>query len=452
MKFLSRVVWSEGMYLGPHHFQVQSRYFEDSIRFAAAALWFEAQGFVGLALDQEALRNGTVSVLHARGIFPDGMPFQMPESDPLPPPRQIGDAFSPIAESLTVYLALPQREQDGVNTDLNGHTPDRVRFTAEPRPIHDELTGREERQVQLGRKNIELRLGTENLDGYTALPVARVRRDANGHFIYDPRFIPPCTRLTASNILLDLLAQLVEILEEKATALQRGRQGRSLSEYSTRDLASFWMLHSVNSAVAPLRHLLLSKRGHPEELYRELARLAGALCTFTMDSHPRTLPKYDHAALGEVFFALDDHIRRHLATMLPTSCIVIPLVSQAEAFFYDADIADTRIFGRSRWILGIRSNAGEAKIITETPRLVKLCSAQGARSLVRKAQPGLPLTHLPVPPSAVPVKVDWTYFSVSRAEDNPCWRHMMHTKQVGVYIPGELTEPELELLVVLDTQ
>ena len=48
MKQLSSVVWSEGMYLGPHHFQVQSRYFEDSIQFAASALRVEAYGFVGL--------------------------------------------------------------------------------------------------------------------------------------------------------------------------------------------------------------------------------------------------------------------------------------------------------------------------------------------------------------------------------------------------------------------
>ena len=34
MKFLSRVVWSEGMHLGPHHFQTQSRYFEDRSGFS----------------------------------------------------------------------------------------------------------------------------------------------------------------------------------------------------------------------------------------------------------------------------------------------------------------------------------------------------------------------------------------------------------------------------------
>ena len=78
MKLLSRVVWSEGMYLGPHHFQVQSRYFEDSIQFAVSSLWFAAYGVAGLELDAEALRNGTVSLIHARGIFADGLPFNMP--------------------------------------------------------------------------------------------------------------------------------------------------------------------------------------------------------------------------------------------------------------------------------------------------------------------------------------------------------------------------------------
>src|SRR5579875_3347737 len=32
MRNLSRVVWSEGMYIAPHHFQAQNRYFEDSVQ------------------------------------------------------------------------------------------------------------------------------------------------------------------------------------------------------------------------------------------------------------------------------------------------------------------------------------------------------------------------------------------------------------------------------------
>src|ERR1022692_1329876 len=99
MKSLSRVVWSEGMYLGPHHFQAQNRYFEDSIEFSTASLWFRPYGFNGYELNGEALGNGTLSLVHARGLFPDGLSFHMPEFDELPAPRHITDIFPPMQRS-----------------------------------------------------------------------------------------------------------------------------------------------------------------------------------------------------------------------------------------------------------------------------------------------------------------------------------------------------------------
>src|SRR5882757_5897537 len=85
MKFLSRVVWSEGMYLGPQQFQAQNRYFEESLHFTSDILNYRPYGLIGCNLDAEALRNGTVSLIHARGLFADGLAFHMPESDALPP-------------------------------------------------------------------------------------------------------------------------------------------------------------------------------------------------------------------------------------------------------------------------------------------------------------------------------------------------------------------------------
>ena len=78
MKTLSRVVWSEGMHLGPHHFQLQSRYFEDVIHFTTSSLWFGDYGLIGCQFDAEALRNGTLSLIHARGIFPAKWPIRVP--------------------------------------------------------------------------------------------------------------------------------------------------------------------------------------------------------------------------------------------------------------------------------------------------------------------------------------------------------------------------------------
>src|SRR4051794_41627350 len=87
MRSLTKPIWSEGMYLGPHHFQAQNRYFEDALNFVTASLWRDACGFAGLQFDADALRNGTLVLTHARGLFADGLALDLPGSDPAPPPR-----------------------------------------------------------------------------------------------------------------------------------------------------------------------------------------------------------------------------------------------------------------------------------------------------------------------------------------------------------------------------
>jgi type VI secretion system protein ImpJ len=436
------------MYLGPHHFQVQSRYFEDSTKFATSSLWFAPYGIAGCEFDADALQNGTLSLLHARGIFPDGLAFEMPECDPLPPVRAIADLFPPARDRVTVLLAIPDRKPGGRNCATPTEDGDGARYVATTCAVHDENTGVDQRMVSLGRKNLRLLLDTESAEGLATLAVARIMRDNSGHFVFDPAFIPPCLQISASESLMLTLRRLIEILEEKSAAMSRAPGGASFAEFSSREIASFWLLHAVNSGLSPLRHLWISKRGHPEELYLEMTRLAGSLCTFAMDSHPREIPLYNHDQLDETFRALDQHIRRHLETIVPTNCISIPL-KPGEKYFYLGDIADQRCLNRSRWILAVRAAAGEVEIITKTPQLIKVCSTAFVPELVRRALPGLALVHMPTPPPAVSARVDFQYFSISKG--GPCWDHIVQTRRVGVYVPGELPEVELALLVVLES-
>jgi type VI secretion system protein ImpJ len=446
MKLLSRVVWSEGMHLGPHHFQVQSRYFEDSIQFATSSLWFASYGLAGLELDTDALYNGAVSLLHARGILPDGLPFNMPECDDLPQPRVIADLIPPTRDSVTVLLGIPPLRPNGLNCTIGAAGGD-ARYASQARVLHDEISGVDERSVQMGRKNLRLLLDIEPAGDLITIPVARIVRDGAGHFAYDPGFVPPVVQIAASSRLLQLLQQMVEILNEKGAALGRDA-ANSRGDFSTREIASFWLLHAVNSALAPLRHLLIAKRGHPEELFVELSRLAGALCTFSLDSLPRDLPVYDHQNLTDCFNQLDRHIRAHLETVLPTNCITIPLAAAGDCF-YEGKVTDARCLGNSRWILAIRAGMPESELMTQTPQLVKVCTPVFVRELVNRALPGMPLTHLPIPPPAISTRVETQYFGVSRT--GPCWNHMLQTRQIGVYVPSAFPDPELQVLVVLDS-
>jgi type VI secretion system protein ImpJ len=451
MKHLSKVVWHEGMYLGPHHFQVQSQSFEDLVHFSTSSLWFAPYGVISCQLDADALKNGILSLVHARGLFSDGLAFQMPDADALPPVLNINDLFSATRQSLIVLLAVPQWRPDGPNCALDSE-PSQVelRYQAELRTLPDENTGRDEKQIQIGRKNIRFALDIQDNSGLITLPVARVLRDGSGRFIFDPSFIPPCLQISASERLLVIARTLVDILDEKSASLSRARrataQGRA--GYSSEEIASFWFVHTVNESLSVLRHLSVSERGHPEQLYLEMSRLAGALCTFGLDSHPETLPPYNHDDLEKCFGPLNQHIRAHLELVVPSNCVLIPLVL-AGRNFRNGDVLDQRCLDRARWILAVRADTGEAEIIAKTPRLVKVCSKDLLPELVKTALPGLGLVHLPIPPSAIAPKVEFQYFGISRTGSS--WEHIVQTRKVGVYVPDDLPGAEIELLVVLES-
>ncbi|MGO8788061.1 MAG: type VI secretion system baseplate subunit TssK [Terriglobia bacterium] len=452
MKQLSKVVWSEGMHLGPHHFQVQSRFFEEITHFGISQLWFEPYGVSGLELDAEALRNGTACVVHARGIFQDGLAFNMPESDPLPPPRSIADLFPPTSESLTVLLGIPPLRLGAPNCALTDQdTNGRTRLIAESDVIPDENTGLDEKPLRVGRKNIQILLDTEDAGDMQTLPIARIRRDGSGNYVYDENFIPPCTQISASPTLMLLTRRLIEILQEKSMtmSLDSLAKGKFQSGFSAQEIGQFWFLHAINSSLGPLRHLFFTKRGHPEELFLELLRLGGALCTFALDSQPRNLPLYNHMALDACFGEIAKHIYEHLDLLAPSNCLSIPLQPVAN-YFYEGPITDQRCLDRARWIISVHSAAlGDADVITRTLQLVKICSAQFVPQLVKRALPGMTLTHVPVPPSAVARRVESQYFSVGRA--GPCWDHIVQTRRVGIYVPGDIPDPEIELLVILES-
>src|SRR5438045_2770399 len=75
MSEFNKVVWSEGLFLKPHHFQQQERYLERYVETRCEALRSHAWGFVELQIDRDLLSIGKLALRRATGVFPDGTPF-----------------------------------------------------------------------------------------------------------------------------------------------------------------------------------------------------------------------------------------------------------------------------------------------------------------------------------------------------------------------------------------
>jgi type VI secretion system protein ImpJ len=447
MSPLSRVVWSEGMHLAQHHFQAQSRYFEELVSCTLPQLCFEPYGLVHCEMDAEALRNGTVSLTHARGIMPDGLTFQFP-ADPVPDALEIRDIFSPTQESHRVLLGIPHLRPGKANTALRGASARReARYVEASEALYDETTGLDEKQVAVARNNFRLILDTGEVEeDLVTLPLARVRRDGTGQFIYDTDYVPPSLQIGASERLMQLLGRVVEMLGSRAASLQAERQGGGArSDEGSGEIASFWLSHAINASLPLLRHQFLVRITHPERLFLELSKLAGALCTFSLTAHPRDLPTYDHEQLDLCFHELDRRIRAQLEVIHPTTSIAIPL-RQTEPSFHMGSATDPRAFAGARWFLGVRSSAAPGEVAARVPKLVKVCSAKHIARLVREAFPGLTLDHVLTPPAELAPRGDTQYFAIEPA--GPCWQSLVQTREVGVYAPDAIPDAVLELTAV----
>jgi type VI secretion system protein ImpJ len=447
MRQTQPVLWTKGVLLSPQHFQTQDRFLEDLLEFHLSSLAFSAWGFSQLTIDREALAAGSFALSSAAGLLPDGLAFDMPGSDQAPPPKPLEGAFAQDQESLDVYLALPEYRYGGRN--VSGMNQERdARYRAEELLRRDETTGQAERPIQVARRNFRIMFVGESLEGTSALRVARVRRSAAGAYELDPQFVPPLLNIEASDYVMSITRRLVEIVSAKSTALAgtRRQKNQSLADFGVADVASFWLLYTINSFFPELRHIYETRRGHPAELFRVMLGLTGALTTFSSTVHPRDLPSYDHENLSACLTRVDAQLRELLETVVPATAVSIPM-KLVQPAVYAAALDQDRYLAAPQIYLAVTVDQRASEVPTRVPHLVKVSAAAQLETLIRQALPGVQLTYVARPPSAVPVKLNHHYFLLQRPSNE--WDAIARSRNIAAYVPSEFVNPQLELVVVL---
>ncbi len=447
MKQLQPVLWTKGTFLTPQHMQLQDRFLEDSLNFRLQALKFCGWGFSEVVLDQELLAQGQLAVTRASGIFPDGLLFDIPGPDQPPPSKALAEFFDPGVRDLDIYLTVPDYKLKGLNVAGLGRVAG-SRYLAEITSVRDDNTGTGERPIQIARKNLRLLAANETREGCSSLRIANVERTEAGAFRLNAHFVAPLLEVRASDYLRGLVNGVLEILSAKSTQLAGGRRqkNQSLADFTASDIANFWLLYTVNSHIPVLSHLLQGQRCHPEELFSALTALGASLTTFSTTVRPRDLPLYDHLNLSKVFTDLEEKLRTLLETVVPNNVVSLPL-KQVKNTIYATAVDQDKYLANTRMYLAFSADTSEEAIIRKVPQLVKACSASQIEQIINMALPGITLTHVSVPPSAIPVKMKYQYFSLNQS--GPAWETVTRARNFAAHVPGELINPQMELIILL---
>ena len=442
MSLHSKVVWSQGMFLLPHHFQQEGRHVEYALDMRLRATGAHAWGFFELALDQGMLAIGRIGITRASGILPDGTPFSIPTHDAQPMAFDVPADMRGELACLAVPLAREGVTQVGFGDD-EAHELRRWRAGSEELRDHTNAADEPE-TVQTGALDLRIVRAKDAGDGYALLGLARVsERRSDNQVVLDPLYIAPQTRIDATQQ-LSAHATLLHGLIHQRTRAFASRMGQL--SHGVSEMADFLMLQSLNRAEPIFRQYTLVPSAHPRELYFACLQLAGDLATFTSDARiANEYPPYRHDDLHATFVPVVADLRRMLSTVLERNSVQIELVDRSHgvrtAVFPDPELARTASF-----VLAVNAQMPAEQLRMRFPAQSKLGPSDKLRDLVNLQLPGVALRSLPTAPRQLPFHAGFHYFELDRGGE--LWKQLEKTGSLALHVAGEFPGLELELWAI----
>lgn len=441
MSLDNKVVWAEGLFLSPQHFQQQERYLERYIDGKCSVGGSYAWGFQEFDVDMQLLKLGKISVIRAKGIFPDGTPFCFPDVDAAP-------AIIDIPENThgsVVYLAIPLRRPGAVDvSEAESQSVSRY-YSDEQMVRSNTVEGTEAIAVSVAKLQIRLLTDKEDLSGFACIGIVNIaesRDDKN--ILLDEQYIPTCIDFSAAPRLHGFLAELVGLLHHRGESIA-GRLADT-QRGGTAEVADYMMLQLINRIEPLSDHLSKISGLHPLDLFTELVQMIGELSTFgSRTKRPPTIPVYMHADLQSTFVPLMGALRQCLSMVYEQSAISLSLEEKKYGIRV-SEIKDRSLLAGAIFVLAVRADAPEEMVRSRFPAQLKIGPVERIRQLVNAAMPGIPIKPLPVAPRQIPYRSGYTYFELEK--QNVFWKELQNSGGFAMHLGGDFPGLEMEFWAV----
>ncbi|HWW80061.1 MAG TPA: type VI secretion system baseplate subunit TssK [Steroidobacteraceae bacterium] len=438
----NRIVWSEGLFLRQQHFQQQERHLESWIEGRAAALRPYSWGFTELEIERDLLAIGKIGLRRARGVFPDGTPFAMPENEPLPPPLEVGTQL----RDQVILLAVPLRKSGALLSTRPGNGVEFTRYRTRDQEVRDvAMDSATVTELEVAALNTRLMAQSEPVDDFACIPLAHVVEcRADRQVVLDDRFIPSVLKAGTAGRLATFLMELQGLLHQRAEALAAravasGRGGAS-------EIADFLMLQVINRYEPVVAHLASSPALHPEDLYRLTLEITGELSTLTTTTRrPPQFPTYKHDALRASFEPVINALRGCLSVVMEQNAIPIPLAHKKFGISV-ASVADQSLFDSAAFVLAARADVPAEELRRRFPAQLKIGPVEKIRDLVNLQLPGVGLQAMPVAPRQIPYHAGFAYFELDRSSD--LWRGLKGSGGIAIHQSGDFPNLAMELWAI----
>ncbi|CAO4176405.1 type VI secretion system baseplate subunit TssK [Methylorubrum aminovorans] len=442
MSWNSKVVWSEGLFLRPHHLQQNDRYLEHLVEARARHISPYPWGFSQLEINRDLAQQGRFCVSQAAGIMPDGTPFNIPGQSPLPSPIDVPK--DPPAR--TLWLMMPVGSPNSREVEALEVKSASRWYLANERLIDSTADRDSEEDVGVAHPRLSFELRNAVKPGYVGLPVARITEVGDKALVFDERFAPPLLVCAAHPVATGWIDRVIGWIEGKLEEL--ARYAADPTAGGGLQSGDYFMLQVLNRHIPVLKHLRGSRYVHPERLFEMLLGLAGELATFaTSGRRASDYAAYDHDNLDVVFDPVLRDIQHFLSAQLGLRAVRLDIVERAPNAFISI-IRDRNLFRNATLVIEVSAQRQLTEIQNQFPHLFKVGPNTKMNEIVHAHLPGVPLVHLPTPPPQIRAISDHVYFRLDK--NTPLWPEFSSASSIGLHFAGEWTELRLELWAVYE--
>ena len=448
MSWKSKVMWGEGLFLRPHHFQQSERYIERVIMDRTRHITPYPWGLSSFEIDHDVSGQGRFGLRRASGIMPDGLPFDCPDQMPLPQAIDVPES----AANHYIWLNLPLSQP-------NTRDIDQKMSLSESRYIHASTTvldttssihREEEIDVAYPRFSFDIRKTPK--PGYTCIPLARILQVQDKFVVLDETFVPPILTTATSTVVVGWIERIIGWIETGLDELARYAD----DAHASGGLRSteVQLVQAFNRFLSVVRHQRSSRYIHPERLYEECLRALGDLTPLvgvqsgTENRRVALYPPYDHDDLTQTFLPILKDLQDLLDARPRNKLIRLELqqVKDREGHIvpnaYKSMLRDTHLLETHHFMIEVSARMPLTEIQARFPRLFIIAPTVVINDLISAALPGLPLVHTPTPYPLRPL-IDHVYFKVDK--NNALWNEFQRSPSIGVHFHGDW--PDLGLNV-----
>ena len=432
MTWYNKVMWTEGMFLQPQHFQQHDRFEARQREALTTATSLHPTGFTHLVIDDAALLQGKLVLQQASGVLPDGTPFNFPSHDAAPAALDVTAGVRDELVLLGVAMLRPGVAESDAETGNPSMPPRFHALDVEVADSHAQSV--REVPLRIGRLNLRLMLARDGNEGYTTLGVARItERRPDGRVILDTHYIPPTLQVSAQPTLDSYLREVIGLLRQRGDALAAmlGQPGHG----GVGQVTDFLLLQTINRFEPQFQHASTLALLHPERFYLALLALAGDLSSFRESRRPPAYPVYVHDDPAPCFRAVMMDLRQSLSRITDPNAIRIELQDRSHGVRV-ALIADVELQRSATFVLAVNAQMPGEALRARFPTQTKIGPPDRIKDLVNLALPGVVLRPMPVAPRQLPFHAGFSYFELeTRGSD--LWKQLEVSRSMAMFVPDD---------------